>query len=87
LDSALIGAARRVEHYEMAAYGSVLALAKVLGETKHASLLEGTLGEETETEEKLTELAQKINVQANEESPRKKQGESKPGAKRSKRVA
>src|SRR5271163_1893789 len=36
LDSALIGAARRVEHYEMAAYGTVCAIAKVLGETKHA---------------------------------------------------
>jgi ferritin-like metal-binding protein YciE len=87
LDSALIGAARRVEHYEMAAYGSVSALAKVLGETKHASLLEETLGEETETDEKLAELAEKINTQANEESPKKEQGESKPGVKTSKRVA
>jgi ferritin-like metal-binding protein YciE len=87
LDSALIGAARRVEHYEMAAYGSVSALAKVLGETKHASLLEGTLGEETETDEKLIELAQKINTQANEESPRKEPDESTPGVKTFKRVA
>jgi len=87
LDSGLIGAARRVEHYEMAAYGAVCAIAKVLGETKHASLLEQTLEEETETDEKLTELAEKINAQANEESPRKEQGESKPSAKTSKRVA
>jgi ferritin-like metal-binding protein YciE len=41
LDTALIGAAQRVEHYEMAAYGAVCELAKVLGETEHASLLEG----------------------------------------------
>jgi len=87
LDSALIGAARRVEHYEMAAYGSVSAFAKVLGETKHASLLEETLAEEKQTDEKLTELSAKINTQANEESPRKEQGESKPSVKTSKRVA
>jgi ferritin-like metal-binding protein YciE len=87
LDSGLIGAARRVEHYEMAAYGAVCAIAKVLGEIKHASLLDQTLEEETETDEKLTELAEKINSQANEESPRKEQGESKPGVKTSKRVA
>lgn len=51
LDAGLIGAARRVEHYEMAAYGTVYELAKVLGHTKHASLLEKTLGEETKTDE------------------------------------
>jgi len=87
LDSGLIGAARRVEHYEMAAYGTVCAIAKVLGEIKHASLLEQTLEEETETDEKLTELAEKINAQANEEGPQKKQGESKPDVKTTKRVA
>jgi len=87
LDSGRIGAARRVEHYEMAAYGGGCAIAKVLGETKHASLLERSLEEETETDGKLTELAEKINTQANEESPRKEKGESKPGVKTSKRVA
>jgi ferritin-like metal-binding protein YciE len=87
LDSGLIGAARRVEHYEMAAYAAVCAIAKVLGETKHASLLQQTLEEETETDDKLTELAEKINTQANEEGPRKEQGESKPGVKTTKRVA
>ena len=87
LDSGLIGAARRVEHYEMAAYGAVCAIAKVLGETKHASLLEQTLEEETETDEKLTELAEKINIHAKEEGPRKEQGGSKPDIKTTKRVA
>ena len=87
LDSGLIAAARRVEHYEMAAYGSVCAIAKVLEETKHASLLKQTLEEETETDEKLTELAGKINTQANEKGPRKEQGEAKPGVKTTKRVA
>jgi ferritin-like metal-binding protein YciE len=67
MDAALIGAAQRVEHYEMAAYGTARELAKVLGESKHASLLEETLEEEKETDEKLTELSQEINTQANEE--------------------
>jgi ferritin-like metal-binding protein YciE len=87
LDSGLIGAARRVEHYEMAAYGTVCAIANILGETKHASLLEQTLEEETETDDKLTELLEEINPQANEESPRKEQSESRTGGKTSKRVA
>ena len=68
LDAGLIGAARRVEHYEMAAYGVVSELAKVLGYAKHASLLEKTLTEETQTDQKLAGLANDINPQANEES-------------------
>jgi ferritin-like metal-binding protein YciE len=67
LDAGLIGAARRVEHYEMAAYGAVQEIAKILGETKHASLLEKTLAEEKQTDDKLAELAKDINTQANEE--------------------
>ena len=77
LDAALIGAARRVEHYEIAAYGAVSEFAKVLGKTEHASLLEETLGEENETDDKLKTLAREINAQANEESPRAAQ-DSKP---------
>jgi ferritin-like metal-binding protein YciE len=68
LDAALIGAAQRVEHYEIAAYGTVRAFAQELGESEHASLLEETLEEEKETDEKLTELAKQINPQANEAS-------------------
>lgn len=66
MDAALIGAAQRVEHYEIAAYGTVCAFAEELGETEHASLLAKTLQEEKITDEKLTELAQEINAQANE---------------------
>jgi len=66
LDAALIGAAQRVEHYEIAAYGTVCEFATVLGEKDHLSLLEQTLEEEKETDEKLTELAKDINAQANE---------------------
>ena len=67
LDAALIGAAQRVEHYEIAAYGTVSEFAKLLGENEHVSLLEETLQEEKDTDEKLTSLAKEINPQANDE--------------------
>src|ERR1700683_2278425 len=67
MDAALIGAAQRVEHYEIAAYGTVLEFAELLGESDHVSLLKQTLEEEKATDEKLTELAKEINPQANEE--------------------
>jgi len=67
-DAGLIGAAQRVEHYEIAGYGTVKALAETLGEDEQASLLEETLQEEKETDEKLTELAGEINSQATSES-------------------
>ena len=67
LDAGLIGAARRVEHYEIAAYSAVCESANVLGQTKHASLLEKTLAEEKQTDEKLAKLATDINTKANEE--------------------
>lgn len=66
MDAALISAAQRVEHYEIAAYGTVCAYADLLGEAEHASLLRQTLEEEKETDRKLTELSQEINVEANE---------------------
>jgi ferritin-like metal-binding protein YciE len=64
MDAALISAAQRVEHYEIAAYGCVHAYAKLMGESEAASLLEQTLQEEKETNEKLTELSGKINAEA-----------------------
>ena len=66
MDAALIGAAQRVEHYEIAAYGTVCAFAKELGESDQASLLNETLEEEKETDEKLSELSTQINSEANE---------------------
>lgn len=63
-DAAIIGAAQRVEHYEIAAYGTARTHADLLGHDEDASLLEETLEEEKETDEKLTELAENINVQA-----------------------
>ena len=66
LDAALIGAAQRVEHYEMAGYGTVSAFAEELGETQHVNLLNETLKEEKATDEKLSVLAGDINAQANQ---------------------
>src|SRR5665213_769114 len=64
LDAGLIAAAQRVEHYEIAGYGCVRTYANLLGESEAVSLLEQTLAEEKETDEKLTELAEQINVAA-----------------------
>jgi ferritin-like metal-binding protein YciE len=58
-DAALIGAARRVEHYEMAAYGTVCALAKALGHSDALKLLTATLNEEKETDKLLTKISEK----------------------------
>jgi len=64
LDAALIAAAQRVEHYEMAAYGTLRTYANILGDKEAASLLQETLDEEKATDQKLTGLAEKINVKA-----------------------
>ena len=68
LDAALIAAAQRVEHYEIAAYGTVAAYADLLGESEHASLLRQTLEEEKDTDRKLTELSEDINISAEADS-------------------
>jgi ferritin-like metal-binding protein YciE len=63
-DAGLISAAQRVEHYEIAAYGTVRTYATILEEQEAVSLLEKTLEEEKETDQKLTELAENINAEA-----------------------
>ncbi len=63
-DAGLISAAQRVEHYEMAGYGTVRTYAKLLGDSKGQQLLQTTLDEEGATDKKLTKLAEKINVAA-----------------------
>lgn len=65
-DAALIGAAQRVEHYEIAGYGTVRSMAETLGEVDHVSLLQETLEEEKETDEKLTQVAEQINKEASQ---------------------
>lgn len=64
-DACLIGAAQRVEHYEIAAYGTVKAFASTIGETEVADLLNQTLREESETDKKLSTLAKSVNKEAN----------------------
>ena len=82
LDAGLIGAARRVEHYEIAAYGAVSEIATALGQTQHASLLQETLAEESETDENLADLAEEINSQAKEQGSEEQQDESERERKR-----
>ena len=60
IDAGLIGAAQRVEHYEIAAYGTVRTFANLLGEDEAVELLQQTLDEEGETDKKLSELAEGI---------------------------
>lgn len=57
LDVSLIAAARRVGHYEIAAYGTLSAYAKLLGDKKSAELLDKTLGEEEEADKEFIRLA------------------------------
>ena len=63
-DVALIAAAQRVEHYEMAGYGSAREFANQLGLTDVADLLEETLSEEKEADEILTKIAKSLNKEA-----------------------
>ena len=68
-DAGLIAAAQRVEHYEMAGYGSARTFANLLGRNSAADLLEETLEEERETDENLSELAESmVNQRAMTES-------------------
>jgi ferritin-like metal-binding protein YciE len=85
LDAGLIAAAQRVEHYEIAGYGCVRTYAELLEEDDAVSILQKTLSEEQETEEKLTELAQQINVEAMEAEESEDKGSLK--AKIMKKVA
>jgi ferritin-like metal-binding protein YciE len=64
LDCAIIGALQRIEHYEIAAYGTVATLAEAMGQDEVKELLGETLEEEKETDERLTEVAQSVNSEA-----------------------
>jgi ferritin-like metal-binding protein YciE len=68
-DAALIAAAQKVEHYEIASYGTVATYAKMLGDMEVAKILGQILSEEKHTDQKLTQLAEShINVEATEGS-------------------
>ncbi|HVK02376.1 MAG TPA: ferritin-like domain-containing protein [Armatimonadaceae bacterium] len=60
LDAALIGAAQRFEHYEISAYGTARAFARRMGDEEAAKLLDTTLDEESQTDEKLNRIAEKV---------------------------
>ncbi|HZP24673.1 MAG TPA: ferritin-like domain-containing protein [Terriglobales bacterium] len=64
VDAGIISAAQRVEHYEMAGYGTVRTYAQLLGQQEMARLLQQTLDEEAEADEKLSQIARSVNVEA-----------------------
>lgn len=78
LDAGLISAAQRVEHYEMAAYGSVRTHAKLLGENEAERLLDQTYQEEKATDQKLTKLSESVNVEAMQAGAEGDEGEEQP---------
>ena len=55
-----------MEHYEIAAYGTLRTFAEILGEDEHVPLLEQTLNEEKEADQKLTRIAEEVNASAEE---------------------
>jgi ferritin-like metal-binding protein YciE len=63
-DAGIISGAQRVEHYEIATYGTVRTYAQLLGEQQWAQLLQQTLDEEKQTDQKLSGIAERINVEA-----------------------
>lgn len=97
-DAALIASVQRSEHYEIAAYGTVVALAKAMGQDEIGGLLSETLEEEKATDKKLTAVSKSVNKQAvaesepEEEEATEEEGEEaeaaaprKPGRKAAKR--
>jgi ferritin-like metal-binding protein YciE len=73
-DAAIVGSAQRAEHYEIAAYGTAIAHARLLGRDDVVDLLEATLGEEKAADKKLTAIAETVvnaaAASAEEEQPR-----------------
>jgi len=82
-DAAIIGSAQRIEHYEIAAYGTILAHAKQLGLDELVSILEPTLEEEKAADEKLTEIAESVvNLDAADEDEEEQTSSKSSGAGR-----
>lgn len=75
-DAGIITAAQRVEHYEIAGYGGVIAYAKLLGMNDVASLLGETLAEEKAADQKLTKIASTVNRQAQSEASAEEEEEA-----------
>lgn len=64
IDASIITSAQRVEHYEIAGYGTVRTYARLLGRQEFANLLEQTLSEEKEADETLSKIADSVNLEA-----------------------
>jgi ferritin-like metal-binding protein YciE len=63
-DAGIVAACQKVEHYEMAAYGSVRIWAEQMGHTQAAQILQETLDEEKQADKKLTQIGQQLNVES-----------------------
>lgn len=87
MDAAIIGAAQRVEHYEIAGYGTVRTFAELLGENDHVTLLEETLNEEKQADEKLTQLSEQINPEAAQGEEEEMETETRSRASKPRRAA
>ena len=79
LDASLISAAQRVEHYEISGYGTLVRLARQLGMEEAVRLLEQTLAEEKEADQKLNRIAESmVNVAAEEHPSEQQPAEEQP---------
>lgn len=87
LDAGLISAAQRVEHYEIAAYGTVCTFAELLGRSDDLELLKETLEEEKQADEKLTQLSESINAEARDSSSEEAETRKEPSRARKSRSA
>jgi len=86
-DAALIAAAQRVEHYEIAGYGCVRTYATTLGDAGAASLLAQTLEEEKEADEVLNSIAEQLNLEVRHEPSQSQKRTAKTSGRRSKSAA
>lgn len=84
MDAGIIAAAQKVEHYEIASYGTVRTWARLCGEDEAAELLQETLDEEGEADKRLTELAESfVNPEAESDDEEEESGSSKSSSKKS----
>ncbi len=75
-DAAIIAAAQRVEHYEMAVYGTARTYATLLNDSDSAALLEQTLEEEKEADRTLSEIAEQVNAEAEVQNEEARQSQT-----------
>ena len=78
MDAALIAAAQKVEHYEIATYGCLRTWAELLGKDEAIDLLEETLSEEKDVDESLTDIASNINEEATDDEEESEESEESP---------